>query len=73
MAKIYIIFYSLYGHVYQMAKAVKEGVDAVPGCEGVLYQVRPLQQASLNPRAPATAAARCTAAGHCTKTPADAS
>ena len=40
MARIYIIFYSLYGHVYQMAKAVKEGVDKVPGCEGVLYQVR---------------------------------
>ncbi len=39
MAKIYIIFYSTYGHVYQMAKAVKEGVDSIEGCEGILYQV----------------------------------
>jgi NAD(P)H dehydrogenase (quinone) len=41
MAKIYIVFYSMYGHVHQMAKAVKEGVDKVPGCQGVLYQVCP--------------------------------
>ena len=39
MGKIYIIFYSMYGHVYKMAQAMKEGVDKVPGCEGVLYQV----------------------------------
>jgi hypothetical protein len=39
MAKIYIVFYSMYGHILQMAKAMKEGVDKVPGCEGVLYQV----------------------------------
>lgn len=39
MAKIYIVFYSMYGHVQQMAKAVKEGVDKVPGCQGILYQV----------------------------------
>lgn len=39
MGKIYIIFYSMYGHVYQMAQKVKEGVDAVEGFEGVLYQV----------------------------------
>jgi flavodoxin len=25
MGKIYIIFYSMYGHVYQMAQKVKEG------------------------------------------------
>jgi len=39
MAKIYIIFYSMYGHIHQMAQKVKEGVDAIEGCEGVLYQV----------------------------------
>lgn len=39
MAKIYIVFYSTYGHIYQMAKAIKEGVDSVEGCEGILYQV----------------------------------
>lgn len=40
MAKIYIVYYSTYGHVCSMAKAVKEGIDAVEGCEAVLYQVR---------------------------------
>jgi hypothetical protein len=39
MAKIYIIYYSLYGHIYQMAQKMKVGVDKVPGCEGVLFQV----------------------------------
>lgn len=39
MGKILIVFYSTYGHVYSMAKAVKEGVDKVEGCEGLLYQV----------------------------------
>ena len=38
-AKIYVIYYSMYGHVATLAKAIKEGVDSVPGCEGVLYQV----------------------------------
>ena len=28
-----------YGHVAQLAKKEKEGVDSVPGCEGILYQV----------------------------------
>jgi len=37
--KVYIVFYSTWGHVHSMAKAVKEGVDSVEGCEGVLYQV----------------------------------
>lgn len=39
MAKVYIVFYSMYGHVYKLAQSVKEGVDSVEGCEGVLYQV----------------------------------
>lgn len=39
MTKVYIVFYSTYGHVYTLAKAMKEGVDSVEGCEGVLYQV----------------------------------
>lgn len=40
MAKIYVVYYSTYGHVYAMANAIKEGIDAVEGCEAVLYQVR---------------------------------
>lgn len=37
--KVYIIFYSMYGHIYKLAQAIKEGVDSVDGVEGVLYQV----------------------------------
>jgi NAD(P)H dehydrogenase (quinone) len=33
MMKILIVFYSLYGHVYKMAEAVKEGVRQVSGAE----------------------------------------
>lgn len=39
MAKIFIIYYSMYSHVKTMAQKVKEGVDSVAGCEGILYQV----------------------------------
>ena len=31
--KILVVFYSTYGHVYQMAEAVAEGAKAVAGAE----------------------------------------
>lgn len=37
--KVFIIFYSMYGHVLTLAKKVKEGVDSVEGVEGFLFQV----------------------------------
>ncbi|XP_058777886.1 probable NAD(P)H dehydrogenase (quinone) FQR1-like 2 [Vicia villosa] len=37
--KIFIVFYSMYGHVEGLAKRLKQGVDAVEGVEGVLYRV----------------------------------
>lgn len=37
--KVAIIYYSTYGHVAALARAVKRGIDAVDGVEGVLYQV----------------------------------
>lgn len=37
--KIFIIFYSMYGHIEGLAKRMKKGVDAIEGVEGVLYQV----------------------------------
>jgi NAD(P)H dehydrogenase (quinone) len=37
--KIQIIFYSMYGHVYQMAQAVAEGAKQVAGSEVQLLQV----------------------------------
>jgi NAD(P)H:quinone oxidoreductase type IV len=42
LMKIQIIFYSMYGHIYQMAKAVAEGARDVPGAEVSLYQVAEL-------------------------------
>ena len=37
--KLNIIFYSLYGHIYQMATAVADGAKAVESAEVNLYQV----------------------------------
>lgn len=39
---IQIIFYSMYGHVYQMAEAVAEGAKQIPGANVSLYQVQEL-------------------------------
>ena len=39
MAKVQIVFYSMYGHVYQLAQAVTEGACEVPNVEVSLYQV----------------------------------
>jgi NAD(P)H dehydrogenase (quinone) len=39
---IQIIFYSMYGHIYQMAEAVVGGVERVEGAEANLYQVEEL-------------------------------
>ncbi|KAL2632441.1 hypothetical protein R1flu_017127 [Riccia fluitans] len=37
--RIFIVFYSMYGHVLSLAKKIKEGVDSVEGVEGHLFQV----------------------------------
>jgi len=37
--KIYVVFYSMYGHVYQMAKAEAEGAKEVEGAQVSLWQV----------------------------------
>lgn len=39
MAKIQIVFYSMYGHVYKLAEAIAEGVREVPNTNVTLYQV----------------------------------
>jgi len=39
MAKVQIVFYSMYGHVYQLAEAVAEGARQVPDTEVSIYQV----------------------------------
>ena len=37
--KIYVVFYSMYGHVHQLAEAVAEGARQVDGAEVSLFQV----------------------------------
>ena len=39
MAKILVVYYSSYGHVEQMARAVAEGARSVPGAEVHLKRV----------------------------------
>ncbi len=42
--KVLVVYYSLYGHVWQLAQAVLEGVDAVNGIEPVLRRVREFEE-----------------------------
>lgn len=37
--KIFIIYYSMYGHVERLAQKMKKGVDEIEGVEGCLYRV----------------------------------
>jgi NAD(P)H dehydrogenase (quinone) len=40
--KILVVYYSMYGHVLQLAQAVAEGVKSVPGAEVVIRRVEDL-------------------------------
>jgi NAD(P)H dehydrogenase (quinone) len=42
MAKVQIVFYSMYGHIYKLAQAVAEGARQVPGTQVSIYQVAEL-------------------------------
>ena len=42
MAKIQVVFYSMYGHIYQLAEAVAAGAREVQDSEVTLYQVAEL-------------------------------
>ncbi|XP_042506833.1 probable NAD(P)H dehydrogenase (quinone) FQR1-like 2 [Macadamia integrifolia] len=37
--KIFIVYYSMYGHVEGLAKRMKKGIDGIEGAEGFLYRV----------------------------------
>jgi NAD(P)H:quinone oxidoreductase type IV len=39
MAKVQVVFYSMYGHVHQLAEAVAEGARGVPDSEVHVFQV----------------------------------
>lgn len=42
MARILVVYYSMYGHVERMAYAVAEGVDSVDGCQATVKRVHEL-------------------------------
>ena len=37
--KIYVIFYTTYGHIHKLVQEVVKGINAVSGAEAVLLQV----------------------------------
>lgn len=37
--RIYVVFYSMYGHVRLLARAVQRGVGSVPGARALLFRV----------------------------------
>ena len=37
--KIYVIFYTTYGHIYKLVEQVTKGINSVPGTEAVVVQV----------------------------------
>jgi NAD(P)H:quinone oxidoreductase type IV len=39
MIRVHVVFYSTYGHIYQMAEAIAEGARSVEGAEVSLFQV----------------------------------
>ncbi|KAL7082019.1 hypothetical protein ACP275_14G074600 [Erythranthe tilingii] len=39
VTKVYIIYYSLYGHVENMAREIQRGANAVPDVEATLWQI----------------------------------
>lgn len=45
MAKILVVYYSTYGHVFEMAKAVADGAKEVEGTEVKLVRVEELEKA----------------------------
>jgi len=56
MAKIQVVFYSMYGHVFQMAEAIAEGAREVDGTEVTILRVPELVPAEALERAGALAA-----------------
>jgi NAD(P)H dehydrogenase (quinone) len=39
VVKVYIVYYSMYGHVARLAEEIKKGADSVEGVEATLWQV----------------------------------
>jgi len=56
VTKVFVVFYSMYGHVYKLAKAVTEGAQQVEGAEVEMFQVPELVPESVLERTGAKAA-----------------
>jgi NAD(P)H dehydrogenase (quinone) len=54
--KLQIVFYSMYGHVYEMAEAVADGARSVQGTEVTLWQVPELVPDAILQKSGASAA-----------------
>lgn len=39
--KIYVVFYTTYGHIYKLVEQVAKGINSVEGTEAVVLQVMP--------------------------------
>ena len=42
--KILVVYYSMYGHVFQLARAVEEGAKSVAGAEVLLRRVAEFEE-----------------------------
>jgi NAD(P)H dehydrogenase (quinone) len=56
MVKIFVVFYSMYGHIYRLAEAVAEGAREVKDSEVHLFQVQELVPEDILERSGAKAA-----------------
>lgn len=56
MVKIFVVFYSMYGHIYRLAEAVAEGAREVQDSEVHLFQVQELVPEDILERSGAKAA-----------------
>lgn len=54
--KVQVVFYSMYGHIYQLAEAIAAGAREVSGAEVTLYQVPELMPDDVLQRSGAAAA-----------------
>ncbi|MEN6443913.1 MAG: NAD(P)H:quinone oxidoreductase [Methanoregula sp.] len=39
MTKVFVVYYSMFGHVHRMAEAIADGARSVPGTEVAMYRV----------------------------------
>ena len=50
--KIYVIFYTTYGHIWKLVEEVVKGINSVDGTEAVVFQVNIAEIPVASPFAP---------------------